>query len=359
MNNKQVAVFYGDDASPEVMKPTVDLLRSLNLGIDFIEPLVGKAAKDATGTLFPEEAKAQIDKADATFFGSTSGDSTPVLFYLRWGKQTYANVRPCLYVPGFNSPMAHPDGIDFVIVRENLEDLYLGLEGDIQELAGLNMYSRHARANLSDLGPGKYAIKAITERGSQRVIRHAFELARQREKLKKVTVTCKYNMLALADGLFLEIGKKIAEEYPDIAFEHFIVDDFLCRMISHPHDLDVVVMPNLYGDIMSDGAAGLIGGLGLAPSGCYGEDYAYFESAHGTAPDIAGKNIINPTATVLSAAMLLEYLGKDEAARLLKGAIAAVYAKQENLTADQGGRASTSEFFNALKAKLQGTLANN
>ena len=111
-------------------------------------------------------------------------------------------------------------------------------------------------------------------------------------------------------------------------------------------------MPNLYGDIMSDGAAGLIGGLGLAPSGCYGEDYAYFESAHGTAPDIAGKNIINPTATVLSAAMLLKYLGKDEAARLLKGAIAAVYANQENLTADQGGSASTTDFFNALRANL-------
>ena len=135
MNNKQVAVFYGDDASPEVMKPTVDLLRSMNLGIDFIEPLVGQAAKEAFGTLFPDAAKAQIDKADATFFGSTSGDSTPVLFYLRWGKQTYANVRPCLYVPGFNSPMAHPDGIDFVIIRENLEDLYLGLEGDTQDLS--------------------------------------------------------------------------------------------------------------------------------------------------------------------------------------------------------------------------------
>ena len=108
MSNKQVAVFYGDDASPEVMQPTVDLLRSMNLGIDFIEPLVGKAAKEAFGTLFPDTAKAQIDAADATFFGSTSGDSTPVLFYLRWGKQTYANVRPCLYVPGFNSPMAHP-----------------------------------------------------------------------------------------------------------------------------------------------------------------------------------------------------------------------------------------------------------
>ena len=354
MSNKQVAVFYGDDASPEVMQPTVDLLRSMNMGIDFIEPLVGQAAKDATGTLFPDAAKAQIDSADATFFGSTSGDSTPVLFYLRWGKQTFANVRPCLYVPGFNSPMANPTGIDFAIIRENLEDLYLGLEGDTEDLAGLNLYSRHARANLSDLGPGKYAIKAITEQGSRRVIRYAFELARQRGQQKKVTVTCKYNMLAVADGLFLEIGKQIAQEYPDVAFEHFIIDDFLCRMITDPHNLDVVVMPNLYGDIMSDGAAGLIGGLGLAPSGCYGEDYAYFESAHGTAPDIAGKNIINPTATILSAAMLLDYLAKDEAARSLRQAVAAVYTDKSNLTADQGGSASTTDFFTALRANLPG-----
>ena len=123
-------------------------------------------------------------------------------------------------------------------------------------------------------------------------------------------------------------------------------------MITDPHALDVVVMPNLYGDIMSDGAAGLIGGLGLAPSGCYGEDYAYFESAHGTAPDIAGKNIINPTATILSAAMLLDYLAKDEAARSLRQAVAAVYTDKSNLTADQGGSASTTDFFAAAPAHL-------
>jgi len=116
MNNKQVTVFMGDDASPEVMMPTVALLRNMDLGVDFVEPLVGQAAKAQTGTLFPEEAKAQIDAADATFFGSTSGDSTPVLFYLRWGKQTFANVRPCAYVPGFNSPLANPQGIDFAII---------------------------------------------------------------------------------------------------------------------------------------------------------------------------------------------------------------------------------------------------
>ena len=352
MSNKQVAVFMGDDASPEVMAPTVALLRAMDLGIDFIVPLVGKAAKAQTGTLFPDEAKAQIDQADATFFGSTSGDSTPVLFYLRWGKQTFANVRPCTFVPGYNSPMANPQGIDFAIIRENLEDLYLGLEGDTQDLAGLNLYSRHARANLADLGPGKYAIKAITERGSERVIRYAFELARKRNKQRKVTVTCKYNMLAVADGLFLEMGKNIAKEYPDIAFDHYIIDDFLCRMITNPHALDVVVMPNLYGDIMSDGAAGLIGGLGLAPSGCYGDDYAYFESAHGTAPDIAGKNIINPTATVLSAAMLLDYLGTDSAGQRLRDGITKVYADPANHTVDQGGSASTSDFFAALEGVL-------
>lgn len=353
MAGKQIAVFYGDDASPEVMVPTVNLLRSMDLGIDFVEPLVGQAAKQATGSLFPEEAKAQIDAADATFFGSTSGDSTPVLFYLRWGKQTFANVRPCLYVPGFNSPMANPDGIDFTIIRENLEDLYLGLEGDTQDLAGLNLYSRHARANLSDLGPGKYAIKAITEKGSERVIRYAFELARKRNKQRKVTVTCKYNMLAVADGLFLQIGKAIAEEYPDIEFEHYIIDDFLCRMITNPHALDVVVMPNLYGDIMSDGAAGLIGGLGLAPSGCFGDDYAYFESAHGTAPDIAGQDAINPTATLLSAAMLLDYLAMENPAQQLRDAIAAVYTDENNRTLDQGGSASTTEFFAAISKTLK------
>ena len=125
-------------------------------------------------------------------------------------------------------------------------------------------------------------------------------------------------------------------------------------MITDPHNLDVVVMPNLYGDIMSDGAAGLIGGLGLAPSGCYGKDYAYFESAHGTAPDIAGKNIINPTATILSAAMLLDYLAKDGAARSLRQAVGAVYTDKSNLTADQGGSASTTDFFTALRANLPG-----
>ena len=352
MSNKQVCAFLGDDASPEVMQPTLDIIDSMQLGIDFHYPAVGADAEQTTGSLFPEQSRQAIDAADATLFGSTSGRSTAALFYLRWGKQTFANVRPCQWLPGYTSPMANPEGIDFAIVRENLEDLYLGLEGDLDELAALNHYSRHARASLADLGPGKYAIKAITERGSERVIRHSFELARRRGKKRKVTVTCKYNMLSTADGLFLETAKRVADNYPDIAFEHFIVDDFLCRMIAHPQALDVVVTPNLYGDILSDGAAGMIGGLGLAPSGCYGDDYAYFESAHGTAPDIAGQNIINPTATLLSAAMMLDYLELGDAALRLRQAIHTVYSKGRTLPHDQGGKASTNEFCQAVSDLL-------
>lgn len=352
MKNKKVVVVDGDDASPEVMIPVVNMLESMGLPISFERPLIGQEAINKVGTGFPDEAKKAIDNSDATFFGSTSGASTAALFYLRWGKQTYANVRPCHWIPGFKSPLANPTGIDFTIIRENLEDLYLGLEGDIEDLQGLNFYSKHARKPLSELSPGKFAIKAITQAGSERVIRFAFELARKQNGKKKLTVTCKYNMLSTSDGLFLEIANSIAKEYPDIEYDHYIIDDFLCRMITNPQQFDVIVMPNLYGDIMSDGAAGLIGGLGLAPSGCYGEDYAYFESAHGTAPDIAGKNIINPTATLLSASMLLDHLSfKNEAENLIE-AVRRVYEEGKTLTQDQGGNGSTTDFCSAVLEHL-------
>ncbi len=352
MTNRRVVVFDGDDASPEVMKPSVELLKSMQLPISFEYPLLGDQAIAQTGQRFPDETRAAIDESDCTFFGSTSGASTNALFYLRWGKETYANVRPCRWLPGFNSPLVNPEGIDFTIVRENLEDLYLGIEGDIEELQPLNTFARNARIDPKDLSPGKYAVKAISRKGSERVIRYAFELARQRNGKKRVTVTCKYNMLRISDGYFLTIANEIAQDYPDIDYESYIIDDFLCRMISNPQHLDVVVMPNLYGDIMSDGAAGLIGGLGLAPSGCYGDDYAYFESAHGTAPDIAGLNVINPTATLFSACMLLEYLGFDSASSRLSDAIISVYHEGEILTRDQGGNSSTTEFCEAVGSFL-------
>ena len=159
-------------------------------------------------------------------------------------------------------------------------------------------------------------------------------------------------MLRQSDGLFRRVTEETVKQYPDLHYEQYIVDDFARRLVASPHDFDVIVMPNLYGDILSDAAAGTIGGLGLAPSGCYGADYAYFESVHGSAPDIAGKNIINPTATMLSAVMMLEYLGFEEAAERLDMAISRVYADGRTLTPDQGGQASTTALCVAVQAYL-------
>jgi isocitrate/isopropylmalate dehydrogenase len=159
-------------------------------------------------------------------------------------------------------------------------------------------------------------------------------------------------MLPQSDGLFRDVAARVATEYPDIGFETFIVDDFARRLVAEADQLDVVVLPNLYGDILSDAAAGLIGGLGLAPSGCYGDTYAYFESAHGTAPDIAGRNAINPTATILSAVLMLDHLGYAAEARRLTAAVERVYADGRVLTRDQGGRATTTEFCSAVAQQL-------
>ena len=347
---KTIAVIEGDDAAPEAMRPTVELLQSLNLGLEFQHPQVGEAALEAHGSPFPDAARATIDAADATLFGSTSGLSGAALMYLRWGKQTYANVRPCEHLPGCASPLARPEGIDFVIVRENLEDLYVGCEGPLEDLAPLGLTGRTIRRPVHELGAGKYAIKAITRVGVERVTRFACELARQRRG--QLTCATKHNMLRDTDGFFLEVAREVAAGYPDVAFDAFIVDDFACRMIREPQRFDVVVMPNLYGDILSDAAGGLLGSLGLAPSACYGDDYAYFEPAHGTAPDIAGQHIINPTATLLSAALMLDYLELPEAGARLREAVRRVYAQGDALTPDQGGRATTEDFCGAVAAAL-------
>jgi isocitrate/isopropylmalate dehydrogenase len=335
----RVVVIEGEDAAPEAVRPTVALVERLGLPLDWIHPTV----EDHDATV------AAIDASDTTLFGATSGRSARALFHLRWGKGTYANVRPARWLPGYRSPLARPDGIDLVVVRENLEDLYVGIEGDLADAPGRD------RGRIPLDVPGRFALKVVTESGAERVVRFAFELARRRKaagRPGKVTCAAKYNMLPGTDGLFRDVARRVAAAYPDVAFETFIVDDFARRLVQSPHDLDVVVLPNLYGDILSDVAAGVIGGLGLAPSGCYGDGYAYFESAHGSAPDIAGKGIINPTATILSAAMMLEYLGFEPAARRLASAVERVYADGRRLTPDQGGSATTLEFCAAVERYL-------
>lgn len=249
---------------------------------------------------------------------------------------------------GCSSPLQSPEGIDFVIVRENLEDLYVGMEGGLGELEFLKKVGRTARRNISQYGTGRYAVKVITEAGTRRVVRFACELARKRNSKRKVTCVTKHNMLSETDGYFLEIAKGIVGDYLDLEFESFIVDDCACRLVLEPQAFDVVVTPNLYGDILSDIAGGLLGSLGMAASGCYGQNYAYFEPAHGTAPDIAGTNTINPTATILSTVMMLEYLDYESIARQLYRATEHVYQQGISLTPDQGGNASTSEFVDAV-----------
>jgi isocitrate/isopropylmalate dehydrogenase len=349
--NKTVVVIPGDDAAPEAMSATMDALRALKLPIEYVEfPAGDKWVRGETEAA----ARKAIDASDATLFGSTSGKTTAIT-YLRWGKQTFANVRPVRYSKGFGSPLKNPDGIDFVIVRENLEDLYLGLEGPLEALAPLKLTSRILRAPLNTSERGVYAIKVITERATRQVAEFSCQLAVKRKRAGgkgKLTCTSKYNMLRESDGLFRRIVEETAAKYPEIKYEQFIVDDFARRLVQSPHDLDVVVAPNLYGDILSDAAAGTIGGLGLAPSGCYGADYAYFESVHGTAPDIMGMGIINPSATMLSAALMLEYLGFGADASRLDAAVRKVYADGRVLTPDQGGTAKTSEFARAVVANF-------
>jgi isocitrate/isopropylmalate dehydrogenase len=352
---RRVVVIEGEDAAPEAIRPSVALIDDLGLVIEWLHPPVGQRGIDESGSPFPDQAKEAIDASDATLFGATSGLSAGALFYLRWGKQTYANVRPARFRPGYRSRLARPEGIDFVIVRENLEDLYLFVEGEVEDLAPLGLVSPTARRPVAEMSPGRYGLKVITEAGSERVSRFAFELARARKgrgRPGRVTSGTKHNMLPRSDGLFRSVAERVAGEYPEIEFRSLIIDDLAHQLVATPEDFDVVVLPNLYGDVLSDAAAGLVGGLGLAPSGCYGDDYAYFESAHGTAPDIAGRNVINPTATLLSAVMMLEHLGFADAAARLDSALARIYADGRVLTPDQGGRASTTEFCEAVAALL-------
>ena len=342
-----VCVIPGDDAAPEAMDATLRVLRAMELPIDWDVLPIGAELADYPVVEREAMVQERIDRADSCLFGSTNG-TTPGVAYLRWGKETFANVRPIRWRRGFRSPMADPSVIDYVIVRENLEDSYVGIMGDVEALRRSGLIGPSAR--LAYTGEGRFAAKIITRAGTEKVARFSFELARTRNA--KLTVSAKTNMLPKTDRWFCDIVREVGGDFPDVELEQFIVDDMAHRLVLRPHDLDVVLLPNLYGDVLSDEAAATIGGMGLAPSGCYGDEFAYFESAHGSAPDIAGQGIINPTACLLSGVMLLEHLGLVGAAARLDAAISAVYAADHNLTPDQGGRASTEAFAAGVIAAL-------
>ena len=343
-----VCVIPGDDAAPEVIDATLHVLRSMDLAVDWDVLPPGSELAELPVEERERFVHDRIDAANSCLFGATNG-TTPGVAYMRWGKRTFANVRPVRWRAGFRSPLVDPSVLDYVIVRENLEDSYVGIMGDVDDLRASGLIGPGARPVHG--GEGRFAVKVITRAGTEAVARFAFELARTRSS--RLTVSAKTNMLPATDRWFCDIVREVGQEYSDVELEQFIVDDMAHRLVLRPQDLDVVLLPNLYGDVLSDEAAATIGGMGLAPSGCYGTDYAYFESAHGSAPDIAGRSIINPTACLLSAVMLLEHLGLDVHAGRLDRAVSAVYAAGDALTVDQGGAASTDDFAAAVLGALE------
>jgi isocitrate/isopropylmalate dehydrogenase len=351
---KKISVVKGDDAAPEVVVPTVQVLEGMGLDIEFLWPLTGDEAIAKCGETFPESARNILDEADCAIMGSTR-NIIGVHGYLRWGRRCFANIRPIKYEPGPRSPLKNPEGIDFVIVRENLEGLYPGWEGDIAQLAPLNLKNSMLNVTLDAKAKGKFAVKITTEEETRDICRVACELALKRKSKGgqgKVTVSSKYNVLTQSDEMFRRIAEETVKKYPELTFTELIIDNFAQQLIINPQQFDVVVMCNEHGDILADGAAALLGGLGLTPNACIGKDYAYFGSVHGTAPDIAGMNIINPTAMLLAAGMMLEHLGLEREASRLESAVYKVYQAGKYLTRDQGGTASTTQFCEAVKANL-------
>jgi len=351
---KTVVALPGEGIGIECVEATCELLTKAGLPLRIVMPVQGEAALESHGVALPEETKKAAREADGVLFGAAGPSSTAVVAWLRWEQAAYAGVRPIKFYEGMNSPLSDPTGIDYVIIRENSEGLYPGREGDLTDLARAlpELRDRTGHA-VKDYGEGSFAVKIVSRNGAERIARFACQVARKRKargKLGKVTCVTKSNVLRQSDGLFQEIVAKVVGEHGDLQFEHFHVDDAARRLVRFPKSMDVVVSMNLYSDILSDLAAETAGGLGLAPSGCFGDRWAYFESVHGSAPDIAGKGIANPTATVLSAALMLDHMGLTGEAQRLEGAVARVYRDGKVLTPDQGGAARTAEMAAAILA---------
>ncbi len=327
MTTYKLAVIPGPGIGAEVVTEAVRLLESTNLTFDCHYMEIGYEVFKKTGTPVPDEVLTEIRKTKACLFGATT---TPVgvpgyksaIITLRRALGLYANVRPAKSYPIAKSMK----DVDLVIVRENTEGLYSGMEFELPDSA--------------------YTLRVITRKATERITRFAFDLAMKRRK--KVTVVTKANVLRKSDGLFLEVSRKVAEDYPDVEVEEAFVDVTAMRLILKPHIFDVIVTSNLFGDILSDEAAGLVGGLGLAPSANIGADYALFEPVHGSAPRLAGRGIANPMAAILASKMMLDYLGENRWAERVEKAVVSVLEEGKVLTPDLGGSSSTKQVTDAI-----------
>lgn len=331
--NRTITVLKGDGIGPEITDAVIRVLQAGGAELDYEIFSAGEGEFEAHGALIPEEAFASIER-NKVFLKSPI--TTPLgrgfrslNVFLRTKYDLYANIRPAKSNHAIKTPFKD---VDIVIFRENTEDLYVGVEEKIDE-------------------DTVHATKIITRKASTRIIRSAFEYAVSHGR-KKVTCIHKANILKLSDGLFLDIFREISKEYPDIQSEAKIVDNACMQMVMHPQQFDVMVMPNLYGDMLSDLASGLIGGLGLLPSSNLGEEYAMFEAVHGSAPDIAGMGIANPTAFLWSACMMLEYLGQMDCAARIRRSVDQVLEEGRYLTPDVGGTSTTAEYVDQIIKRL-------
>ena len=331
-----ITVIRGDGIGPEIMDATLHVLEAMGLGLQYEFADAGLAAMEKHGELLPA---ATMDSIRRNRVALKSPLTTPVgegfssiNVELRKRFDLYANVRPAKSFP--NTKSRFPSGVDLITVRENTEGAY-SAEGQ----------------EVSADGETAVSVTRTTRRGSERIVRYAFELARRTGR-KKVTVVHKANILKSTSGLFLKTARTVAAEYADIQCNEMIVDNTCMQLVMKPEQFDIIVTTNLFGDIISDLCAGLVGGLGLAPGANIGTDAAIFEAVHGSAPDIAGKGIANPTALLLAAAMMLDHTKMPELATRLRQAIVATLEAKDSLTPDLGGSGNTLSFAQAIASRL-------
>ena len=334
--SKTIAVIPGDGIGPEIMKATLRVLDALDCGLSYEFVDAGMVALEKSGDLLPQPTLDAIAKHKVALKGPLTtpvgGGFTSINVTLRRHFDLYANVRPAISFPGTKSRF---ENIDIITVRENTEGAYLS-EGQ----------------TLSEDGETAISMVRNTRKGSSRIVRYAFELAVKKGR-KKVTAVHKANIIKTASGLFLNVAREIAKEYPQIEFNEMIVDNACMQLVMKPEQFDVIVTTNLFGDILSDLCAGLVGGLGLAPGANIGTDAAIFEAVHGSAPDIAGKGVANPCALLLAAGQMLDHIGMQEKATRLRAAIRATMAAKDRVTPDLGGTGSTESFADALIERLR------
>lgn len=329
-----ITLIPGDGIGPEVAQPTLAIIKAAGVEIEWESHLAGSEALKAHGTTIPRELMDSFQKNKVALKGPVTtpvGEGfTSVNVELRQTFDLYANLRPIQNLPGIKTRYQN---VDLIVVRENTEGLYSGIEHEV--VAGV-----------------VESLKIITAKASTKIAEYAFAFARAHGR-KKVAAVHKANIMKMSDGLFLKCARKVAADYAEIGFSDVIVDNACMQLVLDPLKFDVLLMENLYGDIVSDLAAGLVGGLGVVPGANLGDHHALFETVHGSAPDIEGKNTANPTALILAACMMLEHLSENDAAQKIHGALESVLLRGDILTPDLGGSATTGQFTEAIVREIE------